>query len=465
LTTATIQLPEDASRASLPPGPRAPSAVQLAQVIARSPEYWECCARRYGEPFTLRPLGIGTWVHFWSPDALQHIFTADPEVLEAREGNRMVRPLFGPNSIFLLDGAVHLRRRRVLLPPLHGEPLLAHLDVIAEATRQVIAAWPTGRPFGLRPHMKTITLQVILRTVFGLDEGDQLRGLTADLTELFEVAGSPFLLLMPGMIDRVHFGPWKRFLRLLQRTRRNILSLVAARREATAGGPGRDVLSLLLRATDDEGTFMTDEELRDELMSLLFAGHETTELALTWTLHLLLANPQALLRAREELAAVGGRNGLDLPRVLQLEYLDAIVKESLRLWPVVPAVGRRVKVPTRIGGWTLPAGVNVAPLIYLTHRNPDLYPDPHVFRPERFIGVKPDPHVWLPFGGGQRRCAGMSFAIVEMKIVLASVLTLTRLTLAAGPPVAPRRRGVLRAPTDRARVVLEMRSSAPESSS
>jgi cytochrome P450 len=445
----------------LPPGPRSPSAVQLAWVIARPTAYWKACAKRYGEPFTLRVLGLGTWVHYWSPEALRQIFTADEGALEAREGNRTIRPLFGPNSIFLLDGPVHLRRRRVLIPPLHGQPLLAHLDVIAELTNQVIAAWPTGRPFGLRPHMKTITLQVILRTVFGLDQGDHLRRLTADLTELLEVAGSPFLLLLPGMLDRAWFGPWKRFGRLLQRTRGNILSMVAARRDAV-GHPGHDVLSLLLRATDEEGHFMSDEELRDELISLLFAGHETTELALTWTLHLLLANPQALLRVREELASIQGRHGLDLARTLQLEYLDAVVKESLRLWPVVPAVGRRVMVPTQIGGWTIPVGVNVAPMIYLTHRRPDLYPDPDLFRPERFIGVKPDPYAWLPFGGGQRRCAGMAFALAEIKVVLATVLTAARLSLAPGPSVAPRRRGVLLAPTDRARVILEERSSSPE---
>ncbi len=459
-----LQVPKEATGASLPPGPRSPSAVQLAWVIARPTAYWEACARRYGEPFTLRILGLGTWVHYWSPDALRHIFAADPGVLEAREGNRTVRPLFGPDSIFLLDGPVHLRRRRVLLPPLHGQPLLAHLDVIAELTRQVIAAWPLGRPFGLRPPMKTITMPVILRTVFGLEEGAQLRRLTADLTELLEVAGSPFLLLMPGLLDRAWFGPWKRFARLLRRTRANILSLVATRRGARVDGPGQDVLSLLLHATDEEGQFMSDEELRDELISLLFAGHETTELALTWTLHLLLAHPRALLRVREELASVRGQHGLDFASALQLEYLDAVIKESLRLWPVVPTVGRRVKVPTQIGGWTIPVGVNVAPMIYLTHRRADLYPDPDLFRPERFIGVKPDPYAWLPFGGGQRRCAGMAFALVEMKVVLATVLTATRLRLATGPSAAPRRRGVLLAPTDRARVILEERLNSSEKS-
>jgi cytochrome P450 len=434
--------------------PRLPSGLNLVWQMIHPTSQWERCAKRYGDGFAMRYLGIGAWVHFWRREHLKQIFAADPAHLEARQGNELIEPIVGEHSIFLADGARHLRLRRLILPPLHGERLHAHLEVMRDITARSLQDWPIGTPFTLRLAMKAITLKVILRTIFGLQESTKLERFTADLTELLEIAGSPYLLVTPALIRSAPFGPWRRFRQLSERIDAFILAEIAQRRGASDGEAHVDSLSELVRARDDEGGAMGDDELRDQLMSLMFAGHETTELALTWTFQLVLGAADVAQELQAELATAQTADGLDLRRLMELEYLDAVIKESLRLWPVVPLLGRRVNSPYEISDRRLPNGTNVLAMIYLAHRDERRYDQPHRFRPERFLGQRIDPLDWLPFGGGDRRCAGMQFALAEMKVVIGTVLTGADLRLAPGPRGRAQRRGVLLAPSDRTRFIV-----------
>ncbi|HVV81564.1 MAG TPA: cytochrome P450 [Kofleriaceae bacterium] len=442
---------------SLPPGPRAPSVVQLVEFTPRPLEWLEACAARYGDPFTVRFPALGTYVLAAAPGLIKEIFTGDPEVLKAGKANELLRPILGNHSVILLDGAPHLRQRRLLSPPLRGERMHAYAELIAAITATELARMPVGRACSLYEHLQAITLDVILRAVFGLDDGPHLRELRGLLVAMLEPPPAILAFLPPRWLD-LPLSPYRTFLRRRDAVDAALHRIIRARTAA----PDRertDILSLLLAARDDQGVAMTEDELRDELMTMLIAGHETTATALSWAFACVLDRPDVEARLQDELSGARTAGGaLDLAAVPALDYLDAVVKETLRVRPILPDVARYLERPLRFAGYDLPASVNVAPCIHLAHRRAEAFPEPARFRPERWLGAKVDPYTWLPFGGGIRRCLGMAFALFEMKIVLAVVLSRARLRLATPGPVRVVRRTISLAPAGGTRVVLDRRA-------
>jgi cytochrome P450 len=379
------------------------------------------------------------------PAAVEKVFKGDPNLLHAGEGNVVLAPILGPRSVLLLDGPEHLRQRRLLLPPFHGERMRHYGALMTEAAERAVASWPRGRRFSVLPSMQAITLEVIMRAVFGFEDRERLDRLAPPLRRVLDTVASRRRVLMLALTQgrTGPRSPWGRFVATRREADELLYEEIRARRADPAAASRDDVMSLLLAARDEDGNALTDDELRDELMTLLVAGHETTATALAWALERITRHPAVLDRLLEERRSGAG------------EYLDAVVRETLRLRPVVPAVVRRLQAPMEFGGWELPAGVNIAPSIYLLHRRPDIYPEPAAFRPERFLEDPPGTYEWIPFGGGIRRCLGASFAMFEMKVVLGTVLDQVELR----PPRAARAEGVVRraitfAPSRGARVRL-----------
>ena len=442
---------------SLPPGPRAPAIVQLLEFTYRPTAWLEACARRYGDPFTARFPGLGTFVLCSAPALVKQIFTGDDDALLAGKANAIVEPIVGRHSVLLQDGPPHLRQRRLLSPPMRGERMHAYGGLIARITADELARMPRGRPFAIHAHLQAITLDVILRAVFGLDEQAARGELRARLVELLQPPPALMTFVPVRYLD-FPGSPYRTFLARREQVDRELRRILRARM-AAGPGDGTDVLSLLLAARDERGAPMTEDELRDQLMTMLIAGHETTATALSWAFALILDHPAIEARLRAELDGVRAPDGaLDPAAVAGLDYLDAVVKETLRLRPVIPDVVRELQRPMRFAGFELPAGVMLTPTIYLTHRRPELYPEPTRFRPERWLGAKVDPYAWFPFGGGIRRCLGMAFALYEMKQVLARVLVDARPRLARPGPVRTIRRTVSLAPAGGTRVILDARA-------
>lgn len=441
-----VAMTQTGTRRGLPPGPRSAPIMQALHLWLRPITFVEECRREHGDAFTLRVPGFPAEVHFSDPDAIREIFTADAGDLRAGEANVIIEPLLGAHSLLLLDGPRHLRQRRLLLPPFHGERMQAYGETMRDIADREIASWPVGRPFRMRPAMQRITLDVILRTVFGVADGPLLATVRERIERLLAVGTNPTILLPSLRRDLGPRSPWGR----LVRARREVHDILAAEieRRRVPGAPARDdVLSLLVSARDEDGSPIPDDDLRDQMMTLLFAGHETTATALAWAFYRILERPDVLAAIRTEHRRVVGGGPFGAEHVARLEYLDATVKEALRLDPIIADVGRRLVRPMQIGGWELPAGVVAAPSIYLAHRRPERWPEPAVFRPERFLGARPGPYEFLPFGGGVRRCLGMAFALYEMKVVLARVLSRVELRLAPGYRARPVRRSVTLAPS------------------
>lgn len=429
----------------LPPGPRQPGVVQLVEFARRPLEWLEACGRRYGDPFTARLPGHGTFVFAAAPGLIKEILTGDDELLQAGKANAMLEPLVGRHSVLLLDGAPHLRQRRLLSPPLRGERMQAYAGLIAEIAAAEVARMPRAGAFPLHGHMQAIALDVILRAVFGVEEGAHMSALRRLILEVLEPPPALLTFVPPKYLD-VPFSPFRTFLRRRAALARALREVVAVRR--AAGGGGADILSLLLAARDADGRPMSDEELVDELVTMLAAGHETTATALSWTFACVLEHPAVEARLRDEIAGAAG----DPAALAALPWLDAVIKETLRLRPIVPDVVRKLQAPMRFAGFDLPAGVSLAPCIHLAHRRADVYPEPERFRPERFLDRRPDPYSWLPFGGGIRRCLGMAFALYEMKIVTGVLFARLRLRLDRPGTVRVIRRSVTLAPRGGTRV-------------
>ena len=404
-----------AAKPELPPGPDW-SVLRSTQRWWRRPlQTLEECQARYGGMFTYRMAHEGTWVFVSDPEAIKQVFTGDPRLLHAGEANIVLLPVLGEHSVLLLDEPAHMAQRKLMLPPFHGKRMQAYREVMAAAARQEIERWPLDRPVRMRPRMQAVTLEVILRTVFGVEEGEGLTSLRDELRNalgmLADRRRAIFLMLLgPKRIRR--FPPFRR---LIESVDRQLYPVIEARRSAPDLEEREDVLSLLLQARHEDGRPMSDRELRDELMTLLVAGHETTATGLSWAIELLARHPEALSRLEDSVAA-----GDDT-------YLDAVIKETLRLRPVIALVLRKLVEPMEIGGRLLPAGVRVAPSIYLVHRNPDVYPEPERFRPERFIEQPAGTYTWIPFGGVVRRCLGAAFAEFEMAVVLRELVGSRRL--------------------------------------
>lgn len=442
---------------SLPPGPRQWPLVQLLRWIRQPIPFMEECAREFGDCFTVRfPIGGRNIVFFSAPVAIKEIFTGDTENFRAGEANAVVRPVLGDNSMLLLDGARHLRERRLMMPPFHGERMQVYGEEMRAIADRSIDTWPVGTRFPIHSQMQGITLDVILRTVFGLDESETLVQLRDRLIRLLSRATRPYLLLPWFQIDLGPYSPWGRQVRLMKEI--NALLFAAFTQRRAEGPIGRtDILTMLLEARDEDGQPLSDRHLRDEMITLLIAGHETTATSLSWIFSRILPRPDVMEKLRAELQAVVGTGPVTPKHVAQLEYLDATIKETLRLNPIVPVVGRRLQTPTRIGGRELPAGVVASPCIYLTHRRPDFWPEPEQFNPDRFLGKKPTPYEFFPFGGGVRYCLGAAFATYEMKIVLAEILLRTELCLAPGYTPRMVRRGITFAPSEGVPVVVAAR--------
>jgi cytochrome P450 len=393
--------------------------------------------------FSIRYPFFGHIVYFAHPDAVREIFTGDPKLFHAGEGNAgPLEPIVGQNSLLTLDGDAHMRQRKLMLPPFHGERIARYVDAMRLAAEREIARWPLGEPFALRPRVQEITLEVILRTIFGVNDAERLIRYSHITKRLDEVSNA--VLWLPAIRrDLGRFSPWRRFLDARENADRVIYGEIERRRAEPGEADRDDVMAMLLRARHDDGSPMTDLEIRDELLTLVAAGHETTATALCWCFELMLRHPRVEQRLRSDLDDDA--------------YVDAFVKEVLRLRPVVVDVVRKAKRDTTIAGWRIPEGRYIVPAIALVHLRPDVYEDPHEFRPERFLDGAPEPYTWIPFGGGVRRCIGASFAQQEIKVVLRTLLSRGRFRSASPRPERPRTRHVTIVPSRGARVVLERR--------
>jgi cytochrome P450 len=432
--------------AKLPPGPRYPAAIQSVGWWSRPTAFLERCRARYGKRFTIRFVGAPPFVMLSDPDDLKQVFTAPPDVLHPGEGARVLEPLVGSNSVILLDEGAHLEQRKLMLPAFHGERMQRLAGLMAEVAEAGVASWPADEEIELHPRTQRLTMEIILRAVFGLDSGDRLEGLRERLSTMLAFGDRPISLLPPPpervekILERV--GPFVGFLRLQEEADAMLFDLIDERRRE--GSQRDDVLSMLLEARHEDGSPMSDQELRDELMTLLVAGHETTASTLAWAFERLGRNPRVLGRLQEEIDADGG-NG----------YLTATIQETLRRRPVLPNVAPRlVMKPVEIGGWSYPPGVCLVGNAYLVHHDPEIYPDPYEFRPERFLDEPPGTYTWIPFGGGRRRCIGASFAMLEMQIVLRSVLAARELRPAGNGFERARRRNITIKPEHGARATL-----------
>jgi cytochrome P450 len=434
--------------ATLPPGPKAPKLIQTMGWWSRTAPYMERCRRRYGKRFTIRMLGTPPFVMLSDPEDVKEVFTAPPDVLHPGEGARILEPLVGKHSVILLDESRHLEQRKLMLPAFHGERMESLAGLVEDAAEREVATWPRGEALALHSRLQALTLEVILRAVFGLEEGSRLDRLRAGLTGVLEFTISP-LSMFPDL--RKAFagrGPYANVDHLQEEADNLIFDLVdERRRDGTDRG---DVLSMLLEARHEDGSPMSDVELRDELMTLLVAGHETTASALAWAFERLSRSPEALGRLVEEV-----EDGTDD------DYLMAVIHETLRRRPVLPnAAPRLIMKEVEVGGWTYPPGACLIAHAYLIHHDPEIYPDPYAFRPERFLGTKPGTYTWIPFGGGRRRCLGAGFALLEMKAVLRRVLATHELRPAADSFESTRRRSITVSPRRGAVVALGAREPA-----
>ncbi|MBA2765180.1 MAG: cytochrome P450 [Thermoleophilaceae bacterium] len=440
-------------RASLPPGPSIHPLIQGVGLWSRPLAYLERLRARYGKRFTIQFPFTVPFVMITEPDQVREIYTAPADVLHPGEGARVLEPIVGLKSVILLDEGAHLEQRKLLLPTFHGERMDALTDLVTEVTEREVASWAEEPEVALHPRLQALTLEIILRAIFGLEEGDALTALRTRLARLLSYGDNP-LTLVPDpsprqleILDR--FGPIKGFLT----TRKEVDQLVFEQidRRRREGGGGADILSTLLEARHEDGSEMSAQELRDELMTLLVAGHETTASSLAWTFARLAREPTVLARLTDEAGA--GEDDA---------YLTATIQEVLRRRPVLPNTApRMVKQPIEVGGWLYPAGVCLVANAYLLHHDADIYPDPYEFRPERFLERPPGTYTWIPFGGGRRRCLGASFALLEMKIVIASVIKTYGLQPAGRVVEMPRRRNITVRPEAGAAVRLERRAALP----
>jgi cytochrome P450 len=404
------------------------------------------CQRRYGDVFTLKVAWPFTrLVVVADPAEIKRIFATDATVVHAGEANVVLEPIVGLQSVLLLDEATHMRQRKLMLPSFHGDRMRVYGDLMRDAAAAEAARWPVGEPFGLLDSMQRITLRVICQAVFGVVDPLRLHELEQSLQRMLGL-GTRLIMLPSWQRDLGPRSPWGRFLRDRRRTDELIYAEIRERREASDLSERSDVLSLLLQARDEQGAGMTDVQLRDELITLLVAGHETTATQLAWTFERLLRTPAVLARLRQELAA-GDE-----------DYLECVIKESQRARPALTySAMRKLTAPVEVGGYTVPAGWTLGASAWLVHHRPELYPDPQAFRPERFEQGQPSAYSWVPFGGGVRRCIGAAFAGYEMKVVLRALLERCELEAPDQRPEAMRRRAITFVPAKGARVVLRAR--------
>jgi cytochrome P450 len=428
-----------------PPGSRAPAAVQAVRYARNPLGFLSGEQRRFGDIFSVRFPFFGRIVYVTHPDLVKAVFTGPPADFHAGEANATVlEPALGPNSVLTLDDEPHLRQRKLLLPPFHGDRVQRYGKLIVEMTRREMESWPAGEPFALRPHTQRITLAVIMRAVFGVHDEARLQRFERLIDDFAKRVG--VITSFPMLRRNLGPGsPWPRFLRSRAALDEFIYEEIRLRRAEPGHEERDDVLSLLMGARDEDGEPMSDQELRDEMVTMLGAGHETTATGLAWAVERLVRNRAVLAKLRETLAA-GDE-----------EYLAATVKETLRARPVIVDVARKLKAPATIGGYELPAGQFVLPAIAALHYREDLFPEPEEFRPERFLDGKADNYAWIPFGGGIRRCIGAAFAEYEMRTILREFVERAELRAVDPAPERVKVRNITLAPAKGTRVLLERR--------
>jgi cytochrome P450 family 135 len=433
----------------LPPEPKSPPLVQTLRWALRPLPFMQECREKFGDSFSVKFLGFERpMVMISDPAAIKALYTERSHGLPP--GREVVlTPVVGPRSVLVIEGSDHLAHRKLMLPAFHGERMRSYEPIVSEIVDREIDSWPLGEEFAIHPHMQAMTLEVILRVVFGVSEGPRLERLRVLLTKVLEETASPFAQLI-GLAARRFGGrgPWAKFEAQLQAVDELLYAEIAEHRKREDLEERGDILSQLMLARFEDGEAMSDEDLRDQLMTLLLAGHETTATALAWTFDLLLSHPRELAKLRESLEAG------------EEDYLRATISESLRLRPVVPLAGRRLAKDLEVDGLTLPAGTDVTPAIWLAHTRADSYPEPFAFRPERFLDEAPDTYAWVPFGGGIRRCLGAAFAEFEMRIALREVLTRCELHKANPAPEKIGRRNITLSPKDGTPVLLIARQPA-----
>jgi len=434
-----------------PPEVSSPPLVQTLRWAFRPLPFMQECRERLGDNFAVKFLGFERpMVMISDPAAIKALYTERSHGLPpGREV--FLEPVLGSRSLLLLEGADHLAHRKLMLPAFHGERMRSYEPIVEEIVDREIDSWPLGEEFAIHPRMQAITLDVILRVVFGIAEGPRLQRLRSLLTGLLEQTASPFTQIAALATRRfTGRGPWDRFESQLKAVDDLLYAEIAEHRAEERSVERDDILSVLMAARFEDGSGLPDVDLRDQLLTLLLAGHETTATALAWTFDLLLRHAEPLRKLRASLAA-----GED-------DYMRATITESLRLRPVVPLAGRRLSTELSVEGLTLPAGTDVTPAIWLTHTRAGVYPEPFAFRPERFLDEAPDTYAWIPFGGGVRRCIGAAFSEFEMRIVLREVLTRCDLHKANPAPEKIGRRSITFSPRDGTPVVLDSRHPARE---
>jgi len=446
---------------ALPPGLGSPSWWQLVRFAGDPLGVLDEGHRRFGDAFTLDIAGNGKFVMLSDPAAVRDVFRADPDMLHSGEANELFTATVGRNSVLVLDEAPHARQRRALVPPLKGERMREFFDAMRLETQEAARAWPLDTPFPALPTMRRITMRVILRTALGLSPGPEMdryeRKIEAFLANGRQRYALVLMTIVP--IKRLSGSRWVPLFRQLSDLDDDIFALIAARRQGEHTPMGKNVLDDLLAATHEDGSPLDDREVRDAIITILIAGHDTTALALAWALADIVPRPEVVDRIGDELKRVTGGGPPEAEHLPALEYLDGAIRESLRRSPVVPFVVRKTMKPFAAGGREYPPGVVLCPCAYLVHRRPELYPEPERFRPERFLERKFGPHEWFPFGGGNRVCLGMPFALYEMKIVLATLFAQVQLARPEGAKSRARRYGIVLGPDDGARLIARGRTA------
>ncbi|MFO0888110.1 MAG: cytochrome P450 [Isosphaeraceae bacterium] len=439
----------------LPPGPEYPSWLQLVRFAGDPLRLLDDCHARFGDAFTLNIAGNGKFVMLSDPEVVREVFRGEPEVLHSGDANSLLQATVGRNSVLVLDEAPHARQRRVLVPPLKGDRMRAFFESMRLETIDAVRDWPRNAAFPSLPSMRRITLRVILRTGMGLVPGATMDRFERKMETFLSNGRQKYGLVMMTVVP-IHLlsgSRWAPLFRQLSDLDDDLYALIRARRNGEPAPGGENVLDDLLAARHEDGSSLDDREVRDALITILIAGHETTALALSWALVDLVREPAVLDRLIGEVKEVTGGGPPGAEQLASLVYLDAAIRESLRRSPVVPFVVRKVMQPFVAGGREYPPGVVLCPCSYLVQRREDLYPEPERFRPERFLERKFGPHEWFPFGGSNRICLGMPFALYEMKVVLATLLAQVRLTCPDARRPRARRYGLVLGPDDGGRII------------
>ncbi|MGH3867421.1 MAG: cytochrome P450 [Pseudonocardiaceae bacterium] len=429
-----------------PPGPLLPALAQAGLIWLDPVRFVRTCHRRYGDLFTVRIPGIGTLVYLADPDDIRSVIRGAPAIFHAGEAAAPLSQVLGTQSLIMLDDDKHRRSRAMMLPAFHGDSVRRQVAEMVAITAEEVARWPVGEQFPLYPRLQRLTLEVILRTVIGVHDESRLAALRTTLPRMVEI-GSPLKMIPPPRV-LLRFGMWRR------RAQRRAAALALLTDEITRCradprlAQRTDALAMLVSSVDDAGAPMADDELLDQLVTLLLAGHDTTASALSWVFERLTRHP-ALLRRTAQAAADGDD-----------AWLNAVCKESLRVRPVIFEFGRKLTAPVQLAGHRIPAGVILMPSINMVHHSSRHYPDPDEFQPQRFLDQRPDPAVWLPFGGGVRRCLGATFAQVEMRTVLREVLRRVELSPTTAPDEPGRPRHVTMVPRQGAMVTVRRRIPA-----